>query len=221
MVHLVNKYPACSVFSTNYKLIDTDGNETLPVNTGLILPNGEQDTVLTNYFEVAIKTGPPIWTGSVLIKKEALMNIGGFPLGVSSGEDLLVWARLACAFSIAYSARITALYHFFSYSEWILFARKQDPDDYVGRSLDDLRKNCRNKLKGIDNYIALWHRMRLINYMKMGEATNAYEAIKMIKRDNNISFSNYLFLFVSLLPDFLRKYMLLTWAAYKNIKSRN
>jgi glycosyltransferase involved in cell wall biosynthesis len=221
MVYLVNKYPECSVFSTNYKIIDTNGNELQPVNTRLILSSAEQDTVLTNYFEVASKTGPPIWTGSVLIRKEALMEIGGFPPGVSSGEDLLVWARLACAFNIAYTSRITAQYHFFSYSEWVLFARKQDPGDYIGKSLDELRRNCRNRLKGIDDYIMSWHRMRLINYMKLGDRKNAYAAFKMIRKHNNIRLSNYLFLFAALLPDFLRKYMLLKWAAYKTINSRN
>lgn len=221
MMHLVNKYPDCSVYSTNYKIIDVDGNERLPVNTGLILPNSEQDGIFANYFEVASKTGPPIFTSAVLIRKDALVGIGGFPPGVTAGEDLLVWARLACAFSLAYASQVTVHYHFLSYGECVLFARKQDPRDYVGKSLEELRANCRDKSGALDRYILLWYRMRLINYMKFGDKANASATLKTIRTHNNIRFSNYIIFLVAFFPEFLRKYILSKWGAYKSIRSKN
>lgn len=214
MLQLVSKYPECGVYATNYKKVDASGNESLPVNTSLILPNSAQDAIFSGYFDVASKTAPPISASSVLIRKEALQDIGGFPLGVSAGEDLLVWAKLACAYDIAYSRKATVHYHFLSYAEWVLYARKQDPNDYVGKSLKELRRNCKNQPRGLDGYILLWYRMRLINYMKLGDTTNAYTTLNSIREYKNISFSNYCIFFVTFFPSFLRKYMLSKWAAY-------
>ena len=61
--------------------------------------------LLTNYFEVASSSHPPLWTSAVVVKKEAILSVGGFPEGIKSGEDLLTWARLAATFKIAYSLK--------------------------------------------------------------------------------------------------------------------
>lgn len=112
--YLFQKYLQCSVFACGYEFSDSNGN----VSGTIIrkLPFQEEDGVLTNYFEVASNSHPPIWTSAIMVKKEAIQAIGGFPVGIKSGEDLLTWARLAVHNEIAYSRKIMAIFHVEGYN---------------------------------------------------------------------------------------------------------
>jgi glycosyltransferase involved in cell wall biosynthesis len=84
---LARTYPQCSVVACAYLLQDHRGNPK-PIVLHKIPFIGEHG-VLTNYFEVASCSHPPLWTSAIVARKEALQSIGGFPVGIKSGEDLL------------------------------------------------------------------------------------------------------------------------------------
>lgn len=50
-------------------------------------------------------------SSTACVSNEALQRIGGFPVGVHRGEDLIVWVKLARTFGIAHVARVTAVYN--------------------------------------------------------------------------------------------------------------
>lgn len=106
---LIQTYPECDVFATNYEFKDESGKVTPTILNKL--PFDGQEGVLTNYFEVASCSHPPLWTSAVMARKTALESVGGFPDGIKSGEDLLTWARLACRYKIAYSRQALAVYN--------------------------------------------------------------------------------------------------------------
>ena len=97
---LTRKYPECNVFACNYEFRNADG----VVKNTIIrkLPFEGEDGILSNYFEVASCSHPPLWTSAVMVRKTAIQAVGGFPVGVKSGEDLLTWAKLALRNQIAY-----------------------------------------------------------------------------------------------------------------------
>ncbi len=136
------------------------------------------------------------------------MSVGGFPEGVTTGEDLLTWARLACRYQIAYSKKITAIYHFMAPDEWLLTARKQDKKDTVGIELEYLLGICQGNKIYLKQYIALWHRMRLNNFMKMGDRFHAMKELWIILKYNNKDYKSYVLFLLTLLPLHLRRYML-------------
>ena len=105
---LTQKYPECDVFTMNYAFQDTKGKKAPTIINNL--PFRAKDGILTNYFEVASCSHPPLWTSAVMVRKSALQCIGGFPIGIKSGEDLLTWARLACRYKIAYSKKPLAIF---------------------------------------------------------------------------------------------------------------
>ena len=84
---LYQKYPECSVYACNYEFRDSEGKVTSTIIRKL--PFEGKDGILSNYFEVASCSHPPLWTSAVVVKKSAIQAIGGFPLGIKSGEDLL------------------------------------------------------------------------------------------------------------------------------------
>jgi len=207
LIQLKNDFPECQVFATNYKIIDTSNSERLPVNTSVLDINGKTG-VIKNYFKAGVKTAPPLWTSAIAMNKEAIKNVGGFPLNVTSGEDLLTWARLACRYKIAYSKRVTAIYHFYTISEWLMNARKQDKIDTVGMSLAALLKVCQEQRSGLEKYIALWHRMRLHNFMKRGDKLNAGRELYKILKYSKTDYKSYVLYLLTLIPEKLRKYIL-------------
>ena len=107
--YLYQKYPDCSVYACNYEFRDLDGKVTPTIIRKL--PFSGDVGILTNYFEVASCSNPPICSISIMVKKQAIQDIGGFPVGIKSGEDLLTWARLAIENNIAYSSRSMAIYN--------------------------------------------------------------------------------------------------------------
>lgn len=106
---MTRKYPECDVFATQFEYHMPNG-DMVPAEVHKVAFTGE-DGIISNYFEVASCSQPPVWTCAVMARKEAFENVGGFPIGIKSGEDLLTWARLSLRYRIAYSKRVLAYYN--------------------------------------------------------------------------------------------------------------
>lgn len=160
---LTQKYPECSVFACNYEFKDTQGKVTPTIIRKL--PFKGEDGILSNYFEVASCSHPPLWTSAVMVKKNAIQSIGGFPIGIKSGEDLLTWARLAVNGKIAYAKQAYAVFNVEGYSISEKPKRIPAEQDIVGQELKALLKA--HPSKGLRLYNALWHKMRSSIYLRL------------------------------------------------------
>jgi glycosyltransferase involved in cell wall biosynthesis len=176
ILNLKEKFPTCKVFATNYLYREVNGTFRLPIIRGL--PPHPWEGVLDSYFNVAIKSDPPIWTSAVAVTKEAIRSVGMFPVGMTSGEDLLTWAKLAVYSDIAYSTKPKSVF-------WLrapragMPTRLPDEDDPVGRSLKSLlTKVSSNDKKAFKQYIGLWHRMRASMYLRLGRHKEASREVR-------------------------------------------
>lgn len=172
---LTQKYPECSVFACNYEFVHADGS----VHPSIIrkLPFEEQDGILSNYFEVASCSHPPICSISIMARKDALHAVGGFPVGIKSGEDLLTWARLACDGLIAYSRSAEAcFYEDSSHSISRRPSRPHDENDRVGEGLCSLLVKTSDAVtrRYLKRYISLWYKMRTSVCMRVGSVCGAW-----------------------------------------------
>ncbi len=174
---LTLKYSECNIFACNYEFKDTQGKVTSTIIRKLPFEN--EKGILSNYFEVASCSHPPLWTSAVIVKKSAIQSIGGFPVGIKSGEDLLTWARLACKYSIAYTQKSQAIYNLGEgYNNKNLPPRKQDKGDPVGKGLVELYKKYPHTC-GMRKYISHWHKMRASVAIRYGDKLETmYEIIK-------------------------------------------
>lgn len=65
-----------------------------------------------DYFAVLLANhGRGMTSSSVLVRREALLACGGFPLGCEVGEDLDTWARLAWTATVGCVPECLAVYH--------------------------------------------------------------------------------------------------------------
>lgn len=199
---LTQKYPECCVFASDYEFKDTYGKVTSTIIRKL--PFKSVDGILSNYFEVASCSHPPLWTSAVMVKKSAIQSIGSFPIGIKSGEDLLTWARLACKYSIAYTKISQAIYNLGEgYNKKNLPPRRQDKGDPVGKSLVELYKKY-PKTRGMKAYISHWHKMRASIAIRYNERKETiYEVLQSLRY--NIRNTKVMpFLILALLPQKLR-----------------
>lgn len=200
---LYQKYPECSVYACNYEFRDSEGKVTPTIIRKL--PFEGEDGILSNYFEVARCSHPPLWTSAVVVKKSAIQAIGGFPLGIKSGEDLLTWARLAVSGTIAYSIKSLAVF----VRDEGLFNKDQqlrvpEKEDIVGLELEKLY-NINRHIIGLNKYVALWHKMRTRIFIDKKDRKKAIKEC-LISMKYNMNVKILVFLVLIFLPSsFSRK----------------
>lgn len=200
---LSRKYPECDVFAVNYELHDvTSGKVTNTIINRL--PFEDINGVLDNYFEVASCSHPPICSISIMARKGVFESIGGFPLGIKSGEDLLTWARLACRYKIAYCKTALAIFNVEGYDTKEKPKRIPAEVDVVGQELKKLYKTYNPP--GLKQYVGLWHKMRSSIYMRLRMRNKSIkEAMYGLKYSpNNIKL--YAFILLNLLPKKLQPF---------------
>lgn len=197
--YLYKKYPESSIYGTSYRLKNEVGITPIVLNKIF----EDNDGLLFNYFDVAVISSPPLWTSAVAVKKELILKIGGFPVGVASGEDLITWARLAFYGVIAYSKIPHA-----TYILPLIPSKENEPSDlqttkdFVGVSLENLYlESSENKRKSIAKYISFWYKMRASINLDLGHKLPALKcAIKSLKY-NKMNWKVYLFFPMLILPN--------------------
>jgi glycosyltransferase involved in cell wall biosynthesis len=171
------RYPDCAIYATRYFLRTPSGKKMPAIICGL--PDNFEG-ILDNYFEIAVRSHPPVCTSATCARKTALQHIGGFPVGVKSGEDLLTWARLAIKNKIAYFSSCMSIYNLSSSETYEAPPiRMPDKQDIVGNELHKLIKEY-SLLKSeiLLQYCALWHKMRASFYLRLGMNHEARIEIK-------------------------------------------
>lgn len=202
MLTLVERYPNCRVFAGNYTQVDNTGKHSPTIINGITFKGS--DGILDNYFTVAAKSNPPVWSSCVMTTKDVFETVGGFPIGVKSGEDLLTWARIACRYKIAYTILPLAYYNMgegYNFSK--LPPRSQDNNDPVGIGLNELLMN-NNTMPGLRQYISLWHKMRASVALRYGEIRETFHESLMSLKYNHKNYKVIPFMVLALLPRSIR-----------------
>ena len=202
---LQKEFPQCRAQATNY-VFNSNGVKS-PTILRKIPFSGERG-VLVNYFEVASCSHPPVWTSAVCIERRLLLEIGGFPVSIKSGEDLLTWARVAVRTDWTYSMRAMAQYNQGEgYDKKNLPPRRQDGGDPVGKELKRIYAEYPN-ITGMRKYISHWHKMRASVAVRYGERFETLKEVMCSLKYNVINFKVMPFAVLAVLPHVMRKYII-------------
>lgn len=215
ILKLKTNFPDCSVFATSYLFRECDGVTKKPIIRGLPAPPWEGK--ITDYFSVAANSDPPLWTSAVVVGKREIVSIGLFPEGVTNGEDLLTWAKLAYNYEIAYTTLHEAVYCLRAPLSG-LPARPPDPHDIVGSSIAKLLTLAKLEKRprvGLKNYLAAWYKMRAVLFLEFGDQISALHELKKMGSYSKKSPQLYLYIFIASMPAFLSKVLL---TAFNHLK---
>lgn len=159
-----------------------------------------------NYFECCAEGRLPYQTSSVVASRSALMAVGGFPLGVRSGEDLITWARLACLGEARYSADPQCVYGLppISAGNRRLAIRRPQQPDVVGLAYEELLTSERRYAGEIQRTIGAWARIRATLFMELGETRLCLHEIKRARRFSGIQLRDVATTMACLIPAGLR-----------------
>ena len=196
IVLLQKEFPACRAHATKYVQYQNGELKDIILNK---LPFNGVRGVLVNYFEVASCSHPPVCSICVCIERALLLEIGGFPLGIKSGEDLLTWASIAVRTQWAYSLKPLAQYNI--ETSFDKFGRPHDQIDYVGNGLLALMCQIDNKHKWqLRKYISHWYKMRTSVTMKSGDVCQTMKYGCKALRYNLFNYKVYLMMVLVLMP---------------------
>lgn len=205
IVELQLAFPQCRAQATAYVNNNNEGYNPIVLNR---LPFEGDRGVLTNYFEVASCSHPPVCSICVCIDRDLLQEIGGFPLGIKSGEDLLTWARIAVHTQWAYSLKPYAVYNMGEgYDKKNLPPRRQDSGDPVGKALKEIYQS-HSDLKGFRKYISHWHKMRASVAIRYGERKETLYEVWQSLKFNPLNYKVALFGMLALMPRRMRDFII-------------
>lgn len=172
IVRLKESFTCCKIYATRYFLCYA-GQKERPAIVRADIAEGE----LKNYFRVASQSEPPLCSSAVAVDKAAIHEIGGFPIGISAGEDLLTWARLAARYDIAYSTTPCARFYAPMQMSDRPLRTPQQPDLVAQGLVELLDAVSLEKKQSLIEYLGLWHRMRAVVYIKLNRGSDARQEL--------------------------------------------
>jgi glycosyltransferase involved in cell wall biosynthesis len=208
---LHENFENCNILGTSYLMQNQEGRtRKIKLNK---LPFKSEDGLLSNYFEVASVSNYPLWSSAIVIRKKTIESVGGFPLNVHSGEDLLTWARLVCISNVAYSTEPLAVYRLNEAAGIDRRSTGPPKKDFVAMALNELKKNnTRHPEKHIRHFISVWHKSRAsILIRHKNRRSDALKEIVKSIRNNPFNFKVYLYTGLLLLPARARKSLFDYW----------
>lgn len=205
IVALQQEFPECRAQATSYLINSRGEKSTIELHK---IPFKGRHGILTNYFEVAYYSQPPICSICICVERTLLQEIGGFPMDVMIGEDLLTWARIAVHTRWAYSLKPLAQYNFDQVSIKDASTRVPEALDIVGAEIKGLWRNYPH-IRGLRQYISLWHKMRSSMYMRLGYKKECAQEAMLSLRYNPMNYKVYAYLVLNLLGVYKRELPLL------------
>lgn len=169
ILYLEKKYPQCGVFATTYRM---------SFNNKIIYPEikpevpFKNDGIFYNYYEVASGTSFPIHNNTYAARKSIINSIGGYPIGIPSGEDILTIARLNAICDFAFTNKATCTYYL--QNETIKSERPVLRHDPLDKLFYENYKMSKHK-KGARQFLASWHKRRMSRALTLHKYGIAFE----------------------------------------------
>lgn len=208
LVQLIRKYPQNKAYATNYY------NELKGIRKKIVINKISFTTetgILKNYFEICCCSHPPVWSSAVCVERNLIIEIGGFPIGVTSGEDLLTWARIAVRTEWAYSLKPTAIYMMgegYDYSKKP--ARRQDDGDPVCAGLKELLKSNYSRKTDLAHFIGRFYKMKASTSLRYGDHLDTINNCIKSLWHRPFAFETYPILILGFLPNCVSRKILST-----------
>ncbi|WP_291286189.1 glycosyltransferase family A protein [Flavobacterium sp.] len=172
---LIQKFPDAGIFASSYKLVFSNGKNYTPKFKGIAT---DFKGIIPDYFETSIPY-PIATSSSIVIPKHIFKKLGGFKPGISSGQDVDMWIRIASQYPVALSNKVTASYlHYIENSlskTPILEKKLKDFNDY---------KQLEESNPSLKKYLDLYRIEYALQYKIAGERKKSKELYKNILKEN-------------------------------------
>ncbi len=166
---LITKFPEAVFYATAFSVVEEDGS----IRKIRVRNEGQapEQLLMKDYFAEVLEVERPVQVSSFAVKKGMLAKVGGFPIGITSGEDIITLSRLACTGDLAYSKIATAYYVLppVSFEKRSRIIRQPQKPDYVGIELKKLRAASPRFEASLTLFLADWCRIRSMIFLELNE----------------------------------------------------
>lgn len=171
--HLIKSYPNAALFSTMHEIFH-DGTTIVP---GMAYPqnfNGYVDDFFCRFANGLSL----INSTTACVRKDAMLSVGGFPVGVKKGPDLIAWTRLALDYEVAHAAVITAVYNRDAVNRSVRMRESEAPGSllYLSQLLSEVEDTHRRQ-----SILLLFSRIAFYTCAGMCETGDYGSAISILK----------------------------------------
>lgn len=176
------KFPDCGAYATAYEEILPGGSVHFPILS--ILPPDPWFGIIPNLFK-CLQLSNPFFPSSVAIPKRVCNDLGGFPVGIRRGGDLMMWIRLGAKYPIAYSPSSQVLYHTDAVNRaCVIFP--SDGESAPARLLEEMLKNQEIPLSLVSDavdYYAVLQLVKAKELIKGGKPKLARVLLEKVKNN--------------------------------------
>lgn len=109
MQTLIEAFPNCGAYGAAIRAVRPDGQIYLP-DLSKLSPQPWVG-ILPNFFEIMQDGLSILHSSAIVVSKEILEQVGGFPVGVVLLEDITCWVKIALRYPIAYCSNRLVIYH--------------------------------------------------------------------------------------------------------------
>ncbi len=206
LAQAIEQLPDCVAWATAYFVVPESG-----ATRAIVLPAEQvgRTQVMPDYFAQIRSHEHPVHSSAVMVRREVMLRLGGFPLGVSAGEDIIMWSRLVCAGPLGYVGKASAYYVAPPVSLAVRagFLRQPQTPDPVAAVLRDLMRT--SPLAGsIQLFLSDWHRIRAMLFLERNERLSAWQELWAAVREGGWRLRDGVSMILLLLPSGLRQRVL-------------
>lgn len=98
MDRLITEYPEAAVYGTAYYYYKNGFPRILDFG----LPEGFKSGYIKYCRQYADSMQMPLWTGAVTVRRTVFIDLKGFPVNLTLGEDFYLWIQLALNYKVAF-----------------------------------------------------------------------------------------------------------------------
>lgn len=109
LMEVLHAFPEAGAASGAHILDCAEGNIRKPAK-GKVLPGSQEGGIVGDFFKT-FTTHHLVLTGSVLVRRKVLSDVGGFRPELSLGEDFELWSRIAGRYPWAFADKEVMVYH--------------------------------------------------------------------------------------------------------------
>ena len=144
MSELIDALPNAGIYGSNYTFVNETKHKTRVADVGV--DNGFVKGCI-NYCQVYAKTlTMPLTSISVAVPRKIFCEMGGFPQGITLGEDFLLWIRIALKYKVAFLNKPLAFYNQDVDAANRAIGRLHKPEEHMLWNVGFLEKEEENNL---------------------------------------------------------------------------
>jgi len=194
ILRLRMRYPGAGIYATDRLNCRPDGRT--KACRYIRIPPPPWEGLLPGYFITAGSSDQPICSSVIGIPKQVLEEVGGFPVGVRIGEDLITWFNIALKYPIAFSREIGAVYHMEAENRTDKQARDKTWRLNLITRIEEAIRNGEvpvEKINEVQEYLAVYQIGMAWHYIRSGRTGEARTILsrcrtELLKKDRRVMY---------------------------------